>query len=170
MGSWDFGRILMLHSPLKDIVTLVMRLFYFIVQRKLCSRSINFGVQQTWIPTDLVTLWAMTLQGPSWLISRVGLEHLLGVLRQPAVEALCAELPTLFPHIMFWVIFSKKARLDWNTDAASLIGEELQVDFLDHVPLTTHNFVSFSAWLSLPFWALFCAWLTFLRSTRLVYC
>ncbi|XP_078517551.1 RAF proto-oncogene serine/threonine-protein kinase isoform X2 [Lissotriton helveticus] len=35
----------------------------------------------------------------------------------------------------------KKSRLDWNTDAASLIGEELQVDFLDHVPLTTHNFV-----------------------------
>ncbi|XP_032303242.1 RAF proto-oncogene serine/threonine-protein kinase isoform X4 [Coturnix japonica] len=34
----------------------------------------------------------------------------------------------------------KKVRLDWNTDAASLIGEELQVDFLDHVPLTTHNF------------------------------
>ncbi|XP_025901785.1 RAF proto-oncogene serine/threonine-protein kinase isoform X2 [Nothoprocta perdicaria] len=34
----------------------------------------------------------------------------------------------------------KKARLDWKTDAASLIGEELQVDFLDHVPLTTHNF------------------------------
>ncbi|XP_070594673.1 RAF proto-oncogene serine/threonine-protein kinase isoform X1 [Erythrolamprus reginae] len=34
----------------------------------------------------------------------------------------------------------KKARLDWNTDAACLIGEELQVDFLDHVPLTTHNF------------------------------
>ncbi|KAM4654016.1 RAF proto-oncogene serine/threonine-protein kinase isoform 5-T5 [Amazona ochrocephala] len=34
----------------------------------------------------------------------------------------------------------KKMRLDWNTDAASLIGEELQVDFLDHVPLTTHNF------------------------------
>nr|XP_056711152.1 RAF proto-oncogene serine/threonine-protein kinase isoform X2 [Euleptes europaea] len=34
----------------------------------------------------------------------------------------------------------KKLRLDWGTDAASLIGEELQVDFLDHVPLTTHNF------------------------------
>ncbi|KAM9533577.1 RAF proto-oncogene serine/threonine-protein kinase isoform 2-T8 [Guaruba guarouba] len=34
----------------------------------------------------------------------------------------------------------KKMRLDWSTDAASLIGEELQVDFLDHVPLTTHNF------------------------------
>ncbi|XP_048346685.1 RAF proto-oncogene serine/threonine-protein kinase isoform X2 [Sphaerodactylus townsendi] len=34
----------------------------------------------------------------------------------------------------------KKSRLDWGTDAASLIGEELQVDFLDHVPLTTHNF------------------------------
>lgn len=38
---------------------------------------------------------------------------------------------------------SKKHRLDWATDAMSLIGAELQVDFLDHVPLTTHNFVSF---------------------------
>lgn len=38
-------------------------------------------------------------------------------------------------------------RLDWNTDAASLIGEELRVDFLDHVPLTTHNFVSFLLWI-----------------------
>ncbi|KAM5147901.1 RAF proto-oncogene serine/threonine-protein kinase [Mantella aurantiaca] len=35
----------------------------------------------------------------------------------------------------------KKHRLDWATDAMSLIGAELQVDFLDHVPLTTHNFV-----------------------------
>ncbi|OCT58108.1 hypothetical protein XELAEV_18002603mg [Xenopus laevis] len=35
-----------------------------------------------------------------------------------------------------------KLRLDWNTDAMSLVGAELQVDFLDHVPLTTHNFVS----------------------------
>uniref|UniRef100_A0A8C5QW89 RAF proto-oncogene serine/threonine-protein kinase n=1 Tax=Leptobrachium leishanense TaxID=445787 RepID=A0A8C5QW89_9ANUR len=33
-----------------------------------------------------------------------------------------------------------KMRLDWNTDAMSLIGAELQVDFLDHVPFTTHNF------------------------------
>lgn len=54
------------------------------------------------------------------------------------------QLVSIFPfHDMFLkIIFSKKARLDWNTDAASLIGEELQVDFLDHVPLTTHNFVS----------------------------
>ncbi|XP_063796856.1 RAF proto-oncogene serine/threonine-protein kinase isoform X2 [Pseudophryne corroboree] len=34
-----------------------------------------------------------------------------------------------------------KQRLDWSTDAMSLVGAELQVDFLDHVPLTTHNFV-----------------------------
>ncbi|XP_073430367.1 RAF proto-oncogene serine/threonine-protein kinase isoform X2 [Dendrobates tinctorius] len=34
-----------------------------------------------------------------------------------------------------------KQRLDWSTDAMSLIGAELQVEFLDHVPLTTHNFV-----------------------------
>lgn len=45
----------------------------------------------------------------------------------------------------FSLFFRKKVRLDWNTDAASLIGEELQVDFLDHVPLTTHNFVSLSS-------------------------
>uniref|UniRef100_A0A3P8X2Y9 RAF proto-oncogene serine/threonine-protein kinase n=1 Tax=Cynoglossus semilaevis TaxID=244447 RepID=A0A3P8X2Y9_CYNSE len=36
---------------------------------------------------------------------------------------------------------SKKLRMDWNTDSTSLIGEELLVEFLDHVPLTTHNFV-----------------------------
>lgn len=32
--------------------------------------------------------------------------------------------------------------MDWNTDSTSLIGEELLVEVLDHVPLTTHNFVS----------------------------
>ncbi|CAI5647997.1 unnamed protein product [Oreochromis niloticus] len=36
---------------------------------------------------------------------------------------------------------SRKSRMDWNTDSTSLIGEELQVEVLDHVPLTTHNFV-----------------------------
>ncbi|KAG7228136.1 hypothetical protein INR49_013419, partial [Caranx melampygus] len=36
---------------------------------------------------------------------------------------------------------SKKFRMDWNTDSTSLIGEELLVEVLDHVPLTTHNFV-----------------------------
>ncbi len=32
--------------------------------------------------------------------------------------------------------------MDWSTDSTSLIGEELLVEVLDHVPLTTHNFVS----------------------------
>uniref|UniRef100_A0A8C6YF00 RAF proto-oncogene serine/threonine-protein kinase n=1 Tax=Naja naja TaxID=35670 RepID=A0A8C6YF00_NAJNA len=41
---------------------------------------------------------------------------------------------------VFRLLNEHKGRLDWSTDAASLIGEELQVDFLDHVPLTTHNF------------------------------
>ncbi|RXM92121.1 RAF proto-oncogene serine/threonine-protein kinase [Acipenser ruthenus] len=36
---------------------------------------------------------------------------------------------------------SRNSRMDWNTDATSLIGEELLVEVLDHVPLTTHNFV-----------------------------
>ncbi|KAL4655860.1 RAF proto-oncogene serine/threonine-protein kinase isoform X2, partial [Arapaima gigas] len=36
---------------------------------------------------------------------------------------------------------SKKTRMDWNTDSTSLIGEDLLVEVLDHVPLTTHNFV-----------------------------
>uniref|UniRef100_A0A4W4F585 RAF proto-oncogene serine/threonine-protein kinase n=1 Tax=Electrophorus electricus TaxID=8005 RepID=A0A4W4F585_ELEEL len=35
---------------------------------------------------------------------------------------------------------SKKSRMDWGTDSTSLIGEELLVEVLDHVPLTTHNF------------------------------
>ncbi|XP_041047809.1 RAF proto-oncogene serine/threonine-protein kinase-like isoform X2 [Carcharodon carcharias] len=34
-----------------------------------------------------------------------------------------------------------KYRIDWTTDATSLIGEELVVEVLDHLPLTTHNFV-----------------------------
>ncbi|XP_049608259.1 raf-1 proto-oncogene, serine/threonine kinase a isoform X2 [Syngnathus scovelli] len=36
---------------------------------------------------------------------------------------------------------SKKLRMDWNTDLTSLIGEDFLVEVLDHVPLTTHNFV-----------------------------
>ncbi|XP_056588560.1 raf-1 proto-oncogene, serine/threonine kinase a [Triplophysa dalaica] len=35
----------------------------------------------------------------------------------------------------------KKSRMYWNTDSTSLIGEELLVEVLDHVPLTTLNFV-----------------------------
>ncbi|TUN98264.1 RAF proto-oncogene serine/threonine-protein kinase [Bagarius yarrelli] len=41
---------------------------------------------------------------------------------------------------IFLCKYSKKSRMDWNTDSTSLIGEELQVEVLDHVPLTTHNF------------------------------
>ncbi|XP_067286984.1 RAF proto-oncogene serine/threonine-protein kinase isoform X2 [Pseudorasbora parva] len=36
---------------------------------------------------------------------------------------------------------SKKMRMDWSTDPTSMVGEELLVEVLDHVPLTTHNFV-----------------------------
>ncbi|XP_035242923.1 RAF proto-oncogene serine/threonine-protein kinase isoform X2 [Anguilla rostrata] len=36
---------------------------------------------------------------------------------------------------------NKKSRMDWSTDSTSLIGEDLLVEVLDHVPLTTHNFV-----------------------------
>lgn len=46
------------------------------------------------------------------------------------------------PSIKNLLCDSKKLRMDWNTDSTSLIGEELLVEFLDHVPLTTHNFVS----------------------------
>uniref|UniRef100_A0A8C9VJH0 RAF proto-oncogene serine/threonine-protein kinase n=1 Tax=Scleropages formosus TaxID=113540 RepID=A0A8C9VJH0_SCLFO len=35
----------------------------------------------------------------------------------------------------------RKTRMDWNVDSTSLIGEDLLVEVLDHVPLTTHNFV-----------------------------
>lgn len=33
--------------------------------------------------------------------------------------------------------------MDWSTDCTKLVGEEMLVEVLDHVPLTTHNFVSF---------------------------
>ncbi|XP_051768631.1 RAF proto-oncogene serine/threonine-protein kinase isoform X2 [Ctenopharyngodon idella] len=36
---------------------------------------------------------------------------------------------------------SKKKRMDWSTDCTTLVGEEMLVEVLDHVPLTTHNFV-----------------------------
>ncbi|XP_036386105.1 RAF proto-oncogene serine/threonine-protein kinase isoform X2 [Megalops cyprinoides] len=36
---------------------------------------------------------------------------------------------------------NRKSRMDWTTDSTSLIGEDLVVEVLDHVPLTTHNFV-----------------------------
>lgn len=51
-------------------------------------------------------------------------------------------------HLIFppFICFcSKKLRMDWNTDSTSLIGEELLVEVLDHVPLTTHNFVGISS-------------------------
>lgn len=41
--------------------------------------------------------------------------------------------------------------MDWNTDSTSLIGEELLVEVLDHVPLTTHNFVSFPSGYSVQY-------------------
>ncbi|XP_048028543.1 RAF proto-oncogene serine/threonine-protein kinase isoform X2 [Megalobrama amblycephala] len=36
---------------------------------------------------------------------------------------------------------SNKKRMDWSTDCTTLVGEEMLVEVLDHVPLTTHNFV-----------------------------
>lgn len=48
------------------------------------------------------------------------------------------------PFIFLSICRSKKLRMDWNTDSTSLIGEELLVEVLDHVPLTTHNFVGIS--------------------------
>ncbi|KAK9966101.1 hypothetical protein ABG768_003229 [Culter alburnus] len=36
---------------------------------------------------------------------------------------------------------SNKKRMDWSTDCTKLVGEEMLVEVLDHVPLTTHNFV-----------------------------
>ena len=52
--------------------------------------------------------------------------------------------PSHVDHELFFSFSSKKFRMDWNTDSTSLIGEELLVEVLDHVPLTTHNFVSAS--------------------------
>lgn len=53
----------------------------------------------------------------------------------------CFDIPSCLVSHLF-PFNSKKLRMDWNTDSTSLIGEELLVEVLDHVPLTTHNFVS----------------------------
>ncbi|XP_062977307.1 RAF proto-oncogene serine/threonine-protein kinase isoform X7 [Elgaria multicarinata webbii] len=69
--------------------------------------------------------------------SAINAEHLMmGNFQIPPRQAILFVFSCLTSNAQ-----CKKARLDWSTDAASLIGEELQVDFLDHVPLTTHNFV-----------------------------
>lgn len=46
--------------------------------------------------------------------------------------------------------------MDWSTDSTSLVGEELLVEVLDHVPLTTHNFVSSHNVLKLSYCCLYC--------------
>lgn len=50
--------------------------------------------------------------------------------------------------------------MDWNTDSTSLIGEELLVEVLDHVPLTTHNFVSY---LELQRHCVLCQWMSMFK-------
>ncbi|KAM9327234.1 RAF proto-oncogene serine/threonine-protein kinase isoform 3-T3 [Gastrophryne carolinensis] len=60
---------------------------------------------------------------------------LLKALKVRGLQPECCAVFRLLPDT------KRKQRLDWSTDAMALIGAELQVDFLDHVPLTTHNFV-----------------------------
>ena len=38
--------------------------------------------------------------------------------------------------------FREKKPIGWDTDISWLTGEELHVEVLENVPLTTHNFVS----------------------------
>lgn len=58
------------------------------------------------------------------------------------IRAKCSCFFRYLIPFFFFPSLSRKSRMDWNTDSTSLIGEELQVEVLDHVPLTTHNFVS----------------------------
>lgn len=39
-------------------------------------------------------------------------------------------------------IYREKKPIGWDTDISWLTGEELHVEVLENVPLTTHNFVS----------------------------
>uniref|UniRef100_A0A667ZML1 RAF proto-oncogene serine/threonine-protein kinase n=1 Tax=Myripristis murdjan TaxID=586833 RepID=A0A667ZML1_9TELE len=74
---------------------------------------------------------------------------LIKALKVRGLQPECCAAPEMVSpavKIPSWNIFysshhSKKLRMDWNTDSTSLIGEELLVEVLDHVPLTTHNFV-----------------------------
>lgn len=44
------------------------------------------------------------------------------------------------------LVFREKKPIGWDTDISWLTGEELHVEVLENVPLTTHNFVSPAAW------------------------
>ncbi|XP_023655336.2 RAF proto-oncogene serine/threonine-protein kinase isoform X4 [Paramormyrops kingsleyae] len=61
---------------------------------------------------------------------------LIKALKVRGLQPACCAVFRLHPGLK-----SKKSRMDWNTDSTSLIGEDLLVEVLDHVPLTTHNFV-----------------------------
>ncbi|XP_051947659.1 raf-1 proto-oncogene, serine/threonine kinase a isoform X1 [Xyrauchen texanus] len=61
---------------------------------------------------------------------------LIKALKVRGLRPECCAVFSLYPGQR-----SKKSRMDWNTDSTSLTGEELIVEVLDHVPLTTHNFV-----------------------------
>lgn len=43
---------------------------------------------------------------------------------------------------IFFVLIREKKPIGWDTDISWLTGEELHVEVLENVPLTTHNFVS----------------------------
>lgn len=52
--------------------------------------------------------------------------------------------------------FREKKPIGWDTDISWLTGEELHVEVLENVPLTTHNFVSTGEQLSGCLNAAFC--------------
>ncbi|CAM4733282.1 unnamed protein product [Leuciscus chuanchicus] len=64
---------------------------------------------------------------------------LIKALKVRGLQPECCAVFKLHRELAFNVV--KKLRMDWSTDCTTLVGEEFLVEVLDHVPLTTHNFV-----------------------------
>lgn len=52
----------------------------------------------------------------------------------------------MWPEDDYASLFREKKPIGWDTDISWLTGEELHVEVLENVPLTTHNFVSIIIW------------------------
>uniref|UniRef100_A0A7N6BUK5 RAF proto-oncogene serine/threonine-protein kinase n=1 Tax=Anabas testudineus TaxID=64144 RepID=A0A7N6BUK5_ANATE len=83
------------------------------------------------VPIETLTLYTVNVR-PGMTLHNC----LIKALKVRGLQPQCCAVFKLHPGQR-----SKKSRMDWNTDSTTLIGEELLVEVLDHVPLTTHNFV-----------------------------
>lgn len=117
----------------KPIQFLVLDLLVLCLRRCCCTSVCSVFAAAELRRDSLVFCWK-----PSWL----------GVLSppvwwlKPQQREVSTALSTSSSTILSTSCFREKKPIDWDTDISWLTGEELHVEVLENVPLTTHNFVS----------------------------